>query len=325
MARPAKKGANRGGGGTSAGRRRGSTPAARRGGAPVPLTGPPLGSYDPALDYQLRASQRGLADLIETTHKEGMRSRFDYRTGRRIAARQQGRNVFDLRQQFGEGQQDIGLERDALGTSFTRDLTDLAQARQRGEQDYDRTLANLQREYAAQAFQQGQNAVAQGVDRGGGVAASEQIRAANEEYDKTGIDTQHTRSLEDLAASEGRTREDFTTNSQALDLSLSRLGEHFRTAMHRGKQDFGTERRLERRRFRRGLADSSEKLSRAKREQGLYEPSVIQQEYFQAHQYNPHIRFPRPAALGGVPGPRGPRRGRRPGSGGTTAGSRRFR
>jgi hypothetical protein len=321
VARPAKKsaqqgrGGGKGGGGGTAAKKGGG----HKGGGAAVLTGPPLGTYDPALDYQLRASQRGLADLIETTRKENQRSRIDYRTGRRLNRRQLGRDLYDLRTSFAQGEQDLGLEREALGTSFTRDLTDLAQARQRGEEDYNRTLANLQREYAAQAFTQSQNAVSQGVDRGGGVEASQQVRTANQEWDRGAIDTEHARSLQDLATTEGRTTADYETNLRALDLSMSRLAQSFDVSRRRTRQNFGAEKRLDRRKLRRGLADSHEKLSRAKREQGLYEPSVIQQEYFQAHQYNPKIRFPRPAALGGT---RSPRRGRRSGSGGTTAGHR---
>lgn len=322
MARPAKKAT----GGTRAPAK--AKAGARRTGR-TPLTGPPLGSYDPALDYQLRASQRGLADLVETTRKESQRSRADFRTGRRLSRRQLGRDIFDLGLGLRQGEQDTAFEREGLDLSFSRSLQDLAEARQRGEEDYDRTLANLQREYAAQEFVQAQNAVAQGVDRGGGAAASATIRGANQAYDRQAIDTEHARALEDLARTEDRTRVDYGRDLRALDVNLARLVEQVGQQRQRSRQDFGAEARIDRRTFRRGMADRSEKLSRARREQGLYEPSVIEQMYFQAHQYNPKIRFPRPAALGspmpGARGPRSPRRGRRPGAGGVTAPRRRVR
>lgn len=264
-----------------------------------PLRGPPLGTYDPALDYQLRASQRGLTDLLEDVGRERGRLTGDYRTGRRIARRGYGRDVSDVRREYSRGQEDVGFERSDVGTSFARDLQELAVARQRGEQDYDRTLTGLQREYAAQAFQQEQGALSAGVDQGGAPEASRLVRGANQAYEKGAIDLEHQRMLADLGRREGFLTEDFGTDNQRLDEALSRMGQDFGINTGRMRTDFLTERRLGRREFRRSKADLSQRASRAKREQGLYEPSAIEQMYYQARQYNPKIRFPRPLRAGG--------------------------
>src|SRR6478609_5559840 len=81
------------------------------------LTGPPLGTYDPALDYQRRASERGLLNLIEDTHRDQFRSRQDFLTYLMLGRRKLGRGLRDLR------------------TSRSQNLADIARQQSRGVED----------------------------------------------------------------------------------------------------------------------------------------------------------------------------------------------
>lgn len=57
---------------------------------------PPPNTYDPALDSQLHASQRGLADLQQDTERTGERNLSDYLLARGNAIRQQSEGVADI-------------------------------------------------------------------------------------------------------------------------------------------------------------------------------------------------------------------------------------
>lgn len=156
-----------------------------------PYQAPPIptGSYDPAIDAQVDATNRGYGD-----------TRDDAATGRtRLTT-------------------DYGLGRDAILRAQTRGTEDLATATSREDQNYNRTLELLQRSYGRLAGRQTETINAAGVLKGGAMLQAAAKRAANQAQDRQGIDTTHTRAVEDAARAGTRLGED--TNLQLGALAL---------------------------------------------------------------------------------------------------------
>lgn len=83
-----------------------SHPVAQRrvGGGPftpyVPLTSAPVGSYDPNLDAQRRAAQRGLGDLMADTALAGTRTTNDYLLAQEQLSEAEEQQLQDTRRQY---------------------------------------------------------------------------------------------------------------------------------------------------------------------------------------------------------------------------------
>lgn len=281
----------------------GKRPARGGGGVDLPnlpqFTGPPSGTFDPGLEAQVRAAERGLIDLIEKTRLEGHRASVDTRQARRLLERKVRQGQADLARQRGYTLEDAGLDRNRLQTNFQRDIEDLAIARQNGEEDYSRKLAEIQHAYATRAAVQQQAAVAQAVNDAGTTAASDAVRGANQAYDKGLTDTSHARAVAALNLADRRTREDYANRMGLVDQGLQRDLTRFGIQRHRMGQDLRTQRAALRRDLFRGLHDRHDTISKAKREYGIYVTDVAEQAFYQAHQLNPNIVFPVPAAAGG--------------------------
>lgn len=143
---------------------------------------PPPGSYDPALDAQQRAGDRGLAQYLADLQTQGQRAQ----TGH-------DQSLADLLRSFTRGKEDIGT------------------SRTRANEDYGTATAANVRNYQRLGSAQTQNAVAAGVEGGGALLASQQARDVNQAIDQAPIDTAHTRTLADLLRSETRLGEDYGT------------------------------------------------------------------------------------------------------------------
>jgi hypothetical protein len=161
---------------------------------------PPSGSYDPSLDAQRAAAQRGLGDLRQDTALGNTRAAVDY-----------GLGVEDYGRQYGRGAADLNL---ALG---------------RGESDYSRNVGLLQRSYTQLARRQAEAGRAHGVLSGGLAARAAAIRAQNEAIDQQPLDTGISRLRQDTQTQLGRLGED-------RDLGIARLG----LGYDRGVTDRGT-------------------------------------------------------------------------------------
>lgn len=274
-------------GGTNAGRPRG-----RRRRPPFGSGWAPPGTYDPALRYQARSAALGLEDLLEDTTREGDREAQDYRTGLNLGMRDFNLGLRDLQREFGRGKEDIGTSRERLDTTFAQDLQDLAVARQRGEEDYERTLTGLQRRYAAQRFQQAQAIEASGTAEGGTRAASDQVRGANRRFEKGEIDLERQRQIEDFERQEELLERGYGEQTSDLDRALARLGEDVGTQRQGLFRGLRTDAQLARRDLGRGRFDRGEQRSRAKREAGRYRQTLRQQSHHQAREQNPGVLFP---------------------------------
>jgi hypothetical protein len=146
------------------------TPGAMRGSPLQPFSPftpygtPPTGSYDPALDAQLGAANRGLFD--------------------------QG--------------QDTQTQRERLGTDYNLQRGDLITAEDRATQDHQRALDMLTRNYSQLANRQAQGQARAGVMGGGAVLQAAAKRAANRALEQAPIDTAYSRFTADNQSAQGR-------------------------------------------------------------------------------------------------------------------------
>jgi hypothetical protein len=134
---------------------------------------PPAGSYDPALDAQRSAANRGILDTRQDTELG-----------------------------LGRAGQDYGLGVEDLQRGQTRGTEDLDRTQQRGDQDYGR---NTQAAAAVVQHPRGEQAQAQrqmGVSTGGAVLQAAAKRKANQGIQQQGLDLAHTRLGEDVAVAD---------------------------------------------------------------------------------------------------------------------------
>lgn len=296
-------------GGTNAvGRKRGAV-------APKPLGYtfpnmilPPPGSFDPGLQAQIEQSQRGLLDQIADTGREKHRDVVDVKQRERELKRGRNQNLSDIARQRNYALADAAYSRQQLGIDFARNIADLALARQRGEEDYQKVLTDLQNTYQTRAVQQTQSAIQQqgSVERGTD-AASSAVRAANQAYDKSGIDQSQERRRADWNLAEGRLNEDYGIAGGRLEEELARALTGYGIQGQRTRQDFRTDFNALGRAAQRAEQDRLTKLSRAKREQAFYQVDVGKQAYYAAHQNDPSIIFPGGAGGAATPQAGGPR------------------
>lgn len=155
--------------------------------------------YDPALDAQARAVQRGLQYTELDTDKAQRRLYEDY-----------GLGVENARQNAQYGQEDVQTSRTRLG------------------EDHQRNLAQLKRSYERLGRQQSWRARGMGIMSGGALVASAARRAANEAWDRQPIDTGFQRGTQDLNTQQTRI-------AQARDQQIGQLG----LGLTRGTVDLG--------------------------------------------------------------------------------------
>lgn len=294
-----------GGGGNTKSKPKAAPPRHPGGGAVLgyrfpELAGPPPGTFDPGLESQVRSSQRGLLDLIEKTRLEGKRQHQDVGQKTRELRRSYLQGQGDIRRNRGYAEGDARYAEGQLNTSFARDIEDLGRAKQQGGEAYTRALTDMQHRYAAAAVGQQSQGIQQGTDEAGSNLASQAVRSANQGHDAGELARQHREDEEDIARNEGRDTQDYATQLAHLreqsgqqlagyGIQARRLGQENRTSGHQLSLA-----------ALRASQDRATALSHAKREQGIYQTDVTQQEYFAAHQSNPNVLFPVPAAAAGA-------------------------
>jgi hypothetical protein len=140
-------------------------------------TSPPGGTYDPSLDSQEGAADRGLADLLA-----------DVGLGN-----QRDENDFQLALQRLQRRRDEGL-------------ADILRARTQSKEDYGRQVSELDRGYSRLATRQAEQARATGQARGGALVQAMRKRGENYAFDRQPLDTAQRRFEEQSAIQEGRFR-----------------------------------------------------------------------------------------------------------------------
>lgn len=159
----------------------------------LPLPAPPPGTYDPIIDYNAGAANRGFTQTQN-----------------------------DAQTLFDQGQEDYGLGLGDLTRGRDRTLADVATGQRRLDEDRYYATDNLGRQYGILGRQQAEGAAQRGVTSAGLLGKSAQVRGANQAREQTQIDLAHNRQFTDLQTTANRTGEDFNRNKLGLDLGNAR-------------------------------------------------------------------------------------------------------
>lgn len=151
-----------------------------------PYSPPPIpsGSYDPALDAQRGAAQRGFGDVRQDVETAQRRGTIDY-----------------------------GLQTGQFDQQAARE-----------QQDYTRNTQLLNRSFGQLAGSQTQQAAQAGVFSGGALLQAATKRNANQQIQQQGLDTAHTRFGEDLGFQRGLAQSGFERGQFDLGQQLERGG-----------------------------------------------------------------------------------------------------
>jgi hypothetical protein len=194
----------------------------------------PPGSYDPNLDAQLRASKRGLTDLI------GVGTSPDTYGGDIGKALERG--DIDYTRATQQTAEDYASGQQRTEQGYQRNLSDLLTARERGGQDYQSNIGTLQRNYSNLATSQAQAQRKAGVLPGGGaIAQAARKREGNLQIDRAPIDTAYQRAVSDSQLGEQRLGQDRQSTLSDLLTGYNRQTGQLGTTQLRNVEDFGTQ------------------------------------------------------------------------------------
>lgn len=140
---------------------------------------PPLGFYDPVLDANLGAANRGLFDTKQDVETQQGRLTSDYATGV-----------------------------SSINRGADRQLADIGTQRTQGQEDYQRNVADLHTAYDRLQSTQQQRMNASGLLYGGAALQAAEKRAANQQHDQGQLDTGFQRLTSGLDTATGRVNED---------------------------------------------------------------------------------------------------------------------
>jgi hypothetical protein len=169
---------------------------------------PPAGSYDPALDAQRAAANRGILDTRQDTELGLSRAGQDY-----------------------------GLGVEDLNRTQTRGTEELDRTQSRGNQDYGRDTQALQRSFNILAGTQAQRRQQMGVSTGGAVLQAAAKRRVNQAIQQQGLDLAHTRLGEDVTRARTRLGEDTGIGVGRLGLGYNRQVTDFTTGLSRANRE----------------------------------------------------------------------------------------
>lgn len=162
-------------------------------GNPLTLPAPPVGTYDPSIDYNASAAQRG----------------FDQTSN-------------DAQTTFEQGQQDYNLNLGDLTRGKDWTLQDLNTSEFRLNEDYGLRSAENTRQYGILGRQQAEGAAQRGVTSAGLLGKSNQVRGENQGRDQAQINLGRDRGLQDVGRQRERTNETFNQNKTRLNLGNAR-------------------------------------------------------------------------------------------------------
>jgi hypothetical protein len=157
------------------------------------LPDPPVGTYDPVIDYNAGAAQRGYNQTFN-----------------------------DAQTLFEQGQEDYGLGVKDLTRGRDRNLFDLDTSQTRLGQDYGFQTSELGRQFGILGRQQAEGAAQRGVTSAGLLGKSAQVRSENQGREQGQLDLQRDRGLQDIGTQRTRTGEDFDRGKLGLDLGNAR-------------------------------------------------------------------------------------------------------
>lgn len=229
------------------------------------LTGPPQFTFDPALEAQRRAAERGLEDTEADVRKKQRYEGVDWRQNRRDITTKTKRGRADLNRDLSRGNEDLSTKE-----------TDVQRDAQRSREDFQTRLNNVSREFGELAERQAEAANAAGVNDSGTSAAAAAARARRQLQEEEPIHTAKSRMEEDLVGVLSK-----------IGTERGRLGEDYGTGMDRLVQERDRSRLLEGRRHGRTMFDLKTERERARREGAITDADLLEQQIWQARENHP--------------------------------------
>jgi hypothetical protein len=232
-------------------------------------TSPPPGFYDPALDAQGRASDRGLDQLLADLRKQGTRSEDQRTLDRGDIERTAGESLADLLRQSGREGEDYGTATGRLGEDFGRSKSRLGE-------DHTTNSEAIGRNYQRLGASQSQSAVAAGAS-GGYFAGAAKARAANQGLDQGAEDRAFGRSSQDLQTGFDRTGADLLRDHMRFGEDASTQTTRIGDAKDRGLGEVD-------RQYGYGVVDRADAGQRATDENTFFQQDLGGQKLFSAGQ-----------------------------------------
>jgi hypothetical protein len=268
---------------------------------PVPgYIAPPAYTFDPAIEAERRANQRGLedkeAEIGTTRHFEHTKLGNALRKLHREAAR--GRQDIGIKQE--RGLQKIGYERQDTETSASRK-----------QEDFNTQLSNIAKSFKQQGHRQGEAANAAGVLDQGTLAAGGVARQRNQTAAEEPIHVGQRRVAEDLSTALGR-----------LGTAEGEVGADSERAMRRLNQDTGVSKHEAKQETGQHLFLLGRELQQARREGRISDIDKLEQEIYESRSNHPGAfaqwarEHPQAAAMANVPNYPKKKGGGKPGVGG---------
>ena len=229
------------------------------------LAQPPSMSYDPALEAQRRAAQRGLED-----------TEADVKTKQHYAERDLGLALRGIRINTGRKRFDANTEFQRGSTKLANQESETRQDAERQGQDFQTRLADIGRQFSELGTRQGEASNAAGVSDAGTAAASAAARSQNQGQAEAPIHV-----------AQGRLQEDLMTALDRIAQSRGYLNQDHGLYLNRLATDRDINRREARRETGRNLFGLNREDQRAKREGAIANADLLEQEIFQARQNHP--------------------------------------
>jgi hypothetical protein len=239
--------------------------------SPKPTTpteiAPPFLSYDPSIEAQRRAAQRGLED-----------TEANVATKEHFAQTDLAHALAKLKTSTVRSRQDInrtasrGLQ--TLGNQEQNELTTGARA----QADFNTSLANIARSFGQLGHRQAESANAAGTLDAGTQAASAAARAGNQRLAEAPINT-----------ARGREEEDLATALQRIGTSRGQVTEDQGRSLTRTAQDREREAKAAKRGTGRTDFEAGREQERARREAQITNIDLLAQEIYAARAEHPAV------------------------------------
>jgi hypothetical protein len=250
---------------------------------------PPFLTYDPGLQAQRRAAQRGLEDTesdVKTkrhfAHKDLTEALRDVRV-----SSQRGRQKITTA--GARGREDIGRSSQRSEAKFGLREGDVRKRAQRANEDFDTQLKELSRRFATLGRSQGEAASAAGVADQGTLRASASVRQQNKRIAEAPIGVARRRTGEDLADSLARINTERGWLGEDTGREQGRLGQDEARELGELGEDVGRERGQARRQYGREGFELKRERERARREANISNVDLLAQEIYQARAEHPAV------------------------------------
>lgn len=229
------------------------------------LVQPPSMTFDPALEAQRRAAQRGLED-----------TEADVKTKRHYAEKDLALALRGIRTNTTRHRQDLNRSFDRGNQKLANQESDTRRNAERQEQDFHTRLADIGRQFAELGHRQGEGANVAGVNDAGTAAASAAARGQNQVRAEAPIHT-----------AEGRLHEDLMTALERIATAHGQLEADHGLGINRLKQDRNIQRREAHRETGRSDFGYRREEERARREAAIADTNLLEEEIYQARQNHP--------------------------------------